>query len=1611
MRNVTVLLIMIHFLVGCSLSGSVLDMNALTPPVLTDALGERMDSFVINKSSDVQNVTVQGECFYENQDIQVSFVPENSSLAQHETRKFNARCVNNKFELQLDTQAWTDTSYKVVLAVTSIAGVSSSTEASVLKDIVAPVVSFTSAIAAEVGNATVGSIPVAGTCESEDGPVEIYSGAQLLSSFSCQSNGTFATMIDGAGLLEGSNVFEVKQKDIANNVGTATSMTFNKDTIAPLLLPSFGSLGSALSNDDTTRQVSVTLPSDGGTQYKYIIVKDADCSGQWAAVMAATPVAAGTDIPLSFSGDGTYRICALAGDQADNWASAAGLVESGAVVIDKTAPALTIATPVANSKIHSTFTLTGTCEAGLIVSATGDFTPAPSTQTCSVSGTYSMNLTLSAGDGAKNISVSTTDGAGNTTAVAFHSVTKDTQIVPPNVTMNTPVMMSAALAKFTVNNCSDHTMIMLKEQNAPPALGDAGWLPCSTAAQNYVFDLSATDQQGLRNVRFYARDEAGNISTATVFTITYDSKAPIMTLDAVPTLAKNVAYPFVVYVTEATVSATAVLSLQYSADGVTWNNGASCTLGLAGPMNNKSFEISWTPTSFYTGLKVRAVLTDDNGNTGYGESNLFDVVFDVTPPTILANQMKINGSLTPDDSVRSYVTVSLQGHDAETAVSEFCLKTTNTAPAASDACWVSVKAPKPGLEELPDLFLVDFDFFLGINFGTYNIYAWVKDVAGNISTNSATLKKDYNTVNYINDAPPVVGNFLAVNSTTPNAPPINTDMTFANGAAVYLKWKASDNGTITKVELYSSQDGSQYTLISDALANNSDNGAGCSYSAPHTGCYVWNSTFPNNTFFKLQLRFTDNYGQTSQVTSPPLNSGNVNLLAGNQDPGHNGNAKQTVFNTNVGNDTAPGSLLVTTDGKIFFNDSSYGLMYVDPKTNNSKVLLRLAKSNEDSYGDGIPVEQARAKAIYRATLDYQNRVLVYDRHMIRRIDTSVEPMTIETIIGADPAGNLGTNTADTVADPRDLKIDISYISTNDQSWLIRRRAIFQAHPNGDIYFVSDNPGKGKDNGGRIRVYKGSLAVPRVEAFRFSGTGAKDLPTWDLNTKDYSFFSLRYDSQTSDILKAYVNVVYSVPGNSYGNMTELDINTWIANGVHPNHPYTNASLNYYEVQSMDGYVYRANRATEHSLVRLNDNGTWTRVLGTGAMGECADGTAATSCAVSLDDAFVDRYGRIFFSTRGIIKTVYNGNVYTLFGQRKDAGDGGVATDMRLSMVYYLDHGAGDSVVILDHQQNKLREVSPGASPEVRLVAGNGQNGNVNFATAANAQNIRLGNWWDPNPFATNPTNGDIYMNCSAASILTTPPDGYTSYHSVCRLNRATGLWEELFDGQGATPSYTQATVARADLQLAGYSPEVVAYQGGNFLINQFYWNGTAHNSSHFRLVTPTTTNYVAGTIAQNQDGDVCPDGSSANCDIGPRGVHTKGAPVYYGPLSGWLFNPTRSSAYAADMHVVAGGVANKMLTLPTAPGGFAYDAGSIYYCSGGKVYKATITNAGDLTSKANWPLVYNTHFTVTELTMPTDNIVCEGRRILVKAASGPKPKRLVMMVKQNGLPAIIEYFLP
>src|SRR5690606_37808635 len=204
--------------------------------------------------------------------------------------------------------------------------------------------------------------------------------------------------------------------------------------------------------------------------------------------------------------------------------------------------------------------------------------------------------------------------------------------------------------------------------------------------------------------------------------------------------------------------------------------------------------------------------------------------------------------------------------------------------------------------------------------------------------------------------------------------------------------------------------------------------------------------------------------QATSILSMPLNSNRFKILAGNIDPGIDSHAKSAVFK-------APGlySLAVASDGKVFVRDASYGILYINPQNG---ILQQILKIGDESLGDGGPVREATATAIYKMTIDYQDRLIIWDNDRIRRI-TTTEPMMIETIIGATNNGPPGTATSDFIINPADLDMGSQPVN----------QAILQPLPNGDIYFLTTHfpyPGYlSQEDGSRLRVYRGSLSNPTI----------------------------------------------------------------------------------------------------------------------------------------------------------------------------------------------------------------------------------------------------------------------------------------------------------------------------------------------------------------------------------------------------------------------------------------------------------------------------------------------------------------------------------------------------
>ena len=543
------------------------------------------------------------------------------------------------------------------------------------------------------------------------------------------------------------------------------------------------------------------------------------------------------------------------------------------------------------------------------------------------------------------------------------------------------------------------------------------------------------------------------------------------------------------------------------------------------------------------------------------------------------------------------------------------------------------------------------------------------------------------------------------------------------GSDVYIRWTAS--GSLlgaTPVTLFFTTDDTNYTQLATGLTNgqntcSSITGSG-SASGSATGCYKWAAGSPTSTYFKIRVSATNSYGSTSFGNSSPLNSSSFQILAGNTETGINGAANSGIFqsqyNTNGWVDAQ--SVVVNSKGTVYFRDINQGLLTVSP---TDGILRQLIPLGATSSGDGGNISSAKLRSPVSIAIDGSDRLLIFDYDRIRRVDFSTSPASITTIIGG------GSSTTDSVSVGTNLKFTASagsYVGVYYKFPMI-------ALPNGDIYFFSDSFQTFGTK--RLRIYSG--ATHAVASLYISGSSST-VSSIPYGVTDYTKCGLQmpafeFDPATSTVSKLFGVVAASsaqngcfstnVSSGTWSTMMKFDLSTGIVDnsivpsaylGLTSNGAYNAPST----VQSLDGQIYFIDRNTYY-LTRYNSStNTWTKIIGNGTRGGCADGTAALSCAIDPGGAFVDAQGHAYFVDRGRIRTVVNGNIVTLFGQSVDYGDGGLATNARFGLNVSIAERSDSRIIVHDILANKIRMFSRGQN--VVTIAGNGT---YNYSSALSA----------------------------------------------------------------------------------------------------------------------------------------------------------------------------------------------------------------------------------------------------------------------------------------------------
>lgn len=1318
-----------------------------------------------------------------------------------------------------------------------------------------------------------------------------------------------------------------------------------------------------------------------------------------------------------------------------------GTSSTGNFTIDSIVPTIAITTPAENTYYPTTnATITGTCEGTLPITFAGALQSSFNVN-CN-SGSFTQNVNFSNGDGVKLITLTITDLAGNTTTLN-RTLHQDT--TAPYLTRST-----GANPQYTKNNtvtwggtCEGNLTINFTGSSAGSfncVAGAWSWtVPSKTVDGNYSYSLQQVDS-------------AGNTSTSLSLAWTRDNVAPALTVAQGTSGTNNLSQmtfsgncegvlPIVVSGTESdtfscnngtwsyttnTYSTDAARAFTFTQTDTATNSTARTytwtrnTLGPALYLTSASVVKSNVDTVTYSGTCANGLTinitgsatttTTCNSGSWTWTSATFTTdatrTFNFSQTNAVPNTTTVTGTWyrkTTAPTVSAFSTtapnpsrnatiptnITAASGNANVFISEVCaVSDVATKPDANHICWEAVNGPVIAKSPAASMSITNYPHLLGWEVKAYVVYVWVKDEAGNISNLTAsgagTLATDKFNSFYDPGITPVVADVWAANVDTAANPPTISQATVPAGSTVYIHWKATDNTALPagSISLFYTSDEINFLPIAGANALNNQN-----YSCPaivlgaNEGCFKWTNGSPLSTAYKIQVVVNDQTDLSAKLISNPLNTGQIKILAGNTESGLGGSAQSALFFTRrSGDEPDPGSIVMTTNGRIYFADYKRGIITVDPSDGNQKVFIPMTGT---STGDGGPAVDATLRYPSKIALDYQNRLLIMDVNRIRRVDLNLATPTIETIIGG------GADTADTVTNPLNLQI----YSHSTNSWATRGMVFF-ATPNGDIYFHSDYTIKDYNVPTyRLRIYKAATGQVLSKYFGLT-SGDWFAPTNPLSNCRVINPGLRFDPSNSTLTGATVMTYH------HSTFTNCDDGAGSGDGRYSRayfDPSTFAMTTnfddsfrfyrYFHITGMDGNTYIL--VSRAYVNRVNFDGTYTRVLGSGTPGVCADGTAANSCNVDVQDYFVTSQGKVYFIDGGLIRTIdEEGKVVTLFGQRSSYGNNVNALNARFDNIYSFWQRDNGNIIVGDNSAYYIKEFS--IEGNINIIAGNGNYAStLNTAVSPTAQGLYSAAW-----FAIDPATGDLFLR--------------NHYYRISKHNRESDTYENII-GCGTVDYWDLDGQAGINRKCNGSQSYLLPLGYGNnkLLLSNMKYNTTGLYYEDFMWkaydkTTSFTQSHVAGTNdpLETYNGGytgMCASGTSAAICKMPYYSYTNHI-TWDGTGNRWITIRYADSSSVSSRElwsIVPGGNATKIAQIPRTVSNYIFirDGGNqhLVYCSGGRLYRhnvATDTDIGALT----WSMT---------------NMICKGASLQWNSTR----RSVIFAFEQNGLDGIAEYYLP
>jgi heat shock protein HslJ len=1402
------------------------------------------------------------------------------------------------------------------------------------KDVGIPTVAVSNPAAGSYVNiANVSAFAVTGTCSENTRNVVISGDA--VSTVTC-SAGAWNATLNFSAAADGTVNIAVNHNDAAGNTAVTATRSFTKDVGAPAVV-----INSPATNSYVTNATKAAFPISGtcSENGRNVVI-----SGAGSATVACAGLVWSTTVDVSAAADGTITLNANHTDLAGNPATQ----DSRNFIKDVALPTVAISTPAAltyvNAANAASFAVTGTCSEdtrNVVITGSASLT------TVCTSGSWSANLDFTAAaDGTVTINVNHSDLAGNPATPASRNFIKD--VTPPT------------LASMTISNSSPTTNTVysltygaqagtfaqycILENSTTFAACSGVWVTQSTLPAS--FTVSGTENA--KALTIWLKDTAGNVSTLVTSSnsVTLDTTLPTVTLTSftggqafIGGTSKAITWT----ATDTNIATTPIATYYSTDSGSTWN------LIAASLANSGTY--SWTlPSIDSNTVRVKVTAIDAAGNVGFAVS-ASDIAIDTTPPVFTAAAMSINSGTTP--IATNHVPVAFTVTDTAAKVTQYCLKyNTTTTPTAGDACWVSIT---PTVS-----YSANVNFQLGFSSGAYSIYAWAKNAAGLISTltnaGAGTLAQDKGTITFTPVLPPTMTGVTASSADG------SVNLTIASGSSVYIKWNASSSGSLTAnpISIFYTTDDINYTAVPGASALTNTTSAGCTITGSETGCFKWTNGSPTNTYYRIRVGGIDTNGRQAFQSSQALNIGStMNILAGTSDPGTGGDALAGSFYTQNLNGNYPSIqyFVVSSAGIIYFIDTSRGLLKIDPADGIVKVVIKTTGVSTD----GAVPATATLRDPYRIAFDSQERVLLFDYNKIRRYDPVAATLT--TIIGG------GAQTTDGVT-PLNVAMSNGY-SGMGTYYLI-------GTPDGKIYFQSENYYNVIVAQTRLRVYDPGTGL--VTSITPSGNLSSYNSTQDITLCGAQGMSAIYDPVTGAINQFLLYTYFGAAttgciGNGIFPWSSLSP-TGVATGPQP----TAVSYSASQVTGADGNVYLVRRIDAVISKYNTTTHIFDTVVGTGTKGACADGTPALSCKIDPVDVYATRTGQVYFNDRGKIRTLDQaGNVYTVAGSGATFGDGGPAIYAKIGYVNDVriwNDGTNDRIVLVDSLDPRIREFTIGST--ISTLAGNGNGGAPNTASAANTQTINVSSSGTAvNLFLqVHPTTGDVY---------------FANHPKIQILTRSTGKWVDLIGG-GATNFKSADGLFGTSVFFNGWSPLVLGFDGVNTILASAMYGSPPKN--FLKLYTGlTAASSVQSSLVGNDTaaGPLAVDGTLGTASTVQYDYNQ--VPASWDAFSSrWVITDLPTSNTFRT--IAAGGTLGTLTTTSIATRSFAYrhDATHdiLYFCDTNSVMRKKVIGGAE-----------------TTLTWPVPGIKCNGHGMLYS----PSRNSLIFPYLQNGLSGVAEYLNP